>query len=185
MVELTYQMALSTLQTAGLLIGILYYIMDLQNQREDQRIASTRQALMLKSQEQALETRQAQFFMQIYDRFNDSEFWKYYIELRSHSWNDYDDWNSKYGRKNENAFSAFASMASYFDGLGVLANRELIDIGMVDELLHTRVLWFWDTYRYILEEMRKRNNNPRIWPHITILYNKIQTYVREHPELST
>ena len=33
MVEITYQMVLSTLQTAGILVGISYYILTLRNQR--------------------------------------------------------------------------------------------------------------------------------------------------------
>ncbi len=61
MVEITYQMVLSTLQTAGILVGIYYYVMTLRNQR--------------KNQELALETRQAQLFMNIYDRRVNSPDW--------------------------------------------------------------------------------------------------------------
>jgi hypothetical protein len=133
-----------------------------------------------KTREIELETRQAQLFMQIYDRFNDREFWEYFTELRSHTWDDVEDWQMKYGREeNRKAFSAFASMASYFDGVGVLANRELIDIGLVDDLLHTRALWFWDTYEDIIREMRTRNNNPRIWPYIESLHSQIQGYEKQ------
>jgi hypothetical protein len=49
--------------------------------------------------------------MQIYDRFNNSEYWEHYAELRSHTWDDYDDWQTKYGEKNRKAFLAYTSMA--------------------------------------------------------------------------
>jgi len=68
MVEITYQMVLSTLQTLGILVGIFYYVMTLRNQRKNQEISLRKQELTLKAQEQALETRQAQLFMNIYDR---------------------------------------------------------------------------------------------------------------------
>ena len=55
MVEITYQIVLSTLQTVGILMGIFYYIMTLNNTR--------------KNQEMQLETRQAQLFMQIVNQF--------------------------------------------------------------------------------------------------------------------
>ena len=51
MVEVTYQMVLSTLQTTGILVGIFYYIMTLNNTRKSQRLT--------------LESRQAQLFMQM------------------------------------------------------------------------------------------------------------------------
>ena len=57
MVDLTYQMALNTLQTTGLLLGTLYYVMDLRNQREDQRLA-------LWNQEQTLKTRKITLYQQ-------------------------------------------------------------------------------------------------------------------------
>jgi preprotein translocase subunit YajC len=38
MVEITYQMVMSTLQTAGILVGIFYYIMTLRNQRKNQEL---------------------------------------------------------------------------------------------------------------------------------------------------
>jgi len=51
MVEVTYRMVLSTLQTTGILVGIFYYIMTLNNTRKSQRLT--------------LESRQAQLFMQM------------------------------------------------------------------------------------------------------------------------
>jgi hypothetical protein len=62
MVDLTYQMVLSTIQTVGILVGIIYYLTIMRNTQK------TRE-LTLKAQEQALETRQAQLFMQWYNSF--------------------------------------------------------------------------------------------------------------------
>ena len=61
MVDVTYQMVLSTLQTAGILVGIVYYISIMRNQQR------TRD-LTLKAQEQTLRTRESQLFMNIYNQ---------------------------------------------------------------------------------------------------------------------
>jgi len=166
-----------------LAIGIIIALQQLRDIKKTREIElETRQAQLFMQIYDRFNDRefQAQLFMQIYDRFNDREFWEYFTELRSHTWDDVEDWQMKYGREeNRKAFSAFASMASYFDGVGVLANRELIDIGLVDDLLHTRALWFWDTYEDIIREMRTRNNNPRIWPYVESLHSQIQGYEKQ------
>jgi hypothetical protein len=59
--QVTFQTLFQFLQTVGILVGVFYYIMTIKaNQRN--------QELTLKAQEQALETRQTQIFMQIYNQ---------------------------------------------------------------------------------------------------------------------
>ena len=65
MVEITYQMILSTIQTASLVVGIIYYITIMRNQQR------TRE-LTLKAQEHATETRQTQIFMRLYEQLNNA-----------------------------------------------------------------------------------------------------------------
>lgn len=176
MVEITLPIVLQIIQTVSLIMGITYYLFIMRNSQRTRELTLQSQELTRKAQEQALETRQAQFFMQIYDRFNNSEYWEQYAELRSHTWDDYEDWQTKYGMNNRKAYTAFTSMASYFDGLGVLVDRGLIDVGLVDDLLHTRVLWFWDTWGDIIRKSRVEWNTSRIWPYIDSLYSQIQDY---------
>ena len=76
MVEVTYQMVLSTLQTAGILAGITYYIMTLQNTKKNQQLQ--------------LETRQAQLFMQVYREVCTPEWWKRQAETHKHDWSNYE-----------------------------------------------------------------------------------------------
>jgi hypothetical protein len=54
MVEITYQMVLSPLQTVSLMVGVIYYIFIMRNSQ--------------KNQQMQLETRQTQLFMQFNDR---------------------------------------------------------------------------------------------------------------------
>ena len=58
MVDVTYQMVLSTVQTAGILVGITYYVMNLNYTRKNQEIS-------LRNQEETLKTRHATIYNQI------------------------------------------------------------------------------------------------------------------------
>jgi hypothetical protein len=93
MVEITYQMVLSTLQTAGILVGIFYYIMDLRNNREIQQIS--------------LLIRQSQCLQQILDKTTSREGLEYDRICTQAEWSDYDEWLERYWR-DEDYRKAFA-----------------------------------------------------------------------------
>ena len=50
------------------------------------------------TRETELETRQAQLFMQIYNRFSEVEFRENFNEVLTREWRDYEDYVKKYGR---------------------------------------------------------------------------------------
>ena len=57
MVDITLPIVLQIVQTAGILVGIVYYIAIMRNNQ--------------RTQQMQLETRQAQLFMQLYNRLRD------------------------------------------------------------------------------------------------------------------
>ncbi len=152
MVEITYQMVLSTLQTVGLLVGIFYYVTTLRNAQKTRELA-------LKSQEQALETRQAQLFMQIYQDMSSPEHYKRTNELYSMEWEDWDDYDRKYGSENnpENYALRFSTW-SRINGVGLLVKDGLIDVGRVHDLMRTTILWQWEKFRDIIIRTREEFN---------------------------
>ena len=105
MAEITYQMVLSTIQTLGLLVGIFYYIMTLQNTRKNQQIQ--------------LETRQAQLFMTLHIEDITQRASESLDIMMSLEYEDLDDFESKYGLENNpeahhliNFFTNFRSCVS-------------------------------------------------------------------------
>jgi len=64
MVEITLPIILQILQTIGILVGIVYYITIMRNTQRTRELS-------LNAQEQALETRQAQMFLQMLNRWRD------------------------------------------------------------------------------------------------------------------
>ena len=74
----------------GLTASIIYYAKVLENSNK------TRE-LQLKAQEQALETRQAQLFMPLYETYRNKEFREQITEIWQQSWTDPNDFADKYG----------------------------------------------------------------------------------------
>jgi len=81
MVEITYQMMLSTIQTVSLIVSIIYYITIMRNSQ--------------KTQQQALDSRRTQLFLQFYGSAT-PEMIKHGSELLSWEWEDYEEFNVKY-----------------------------------------------------------------------------------------
>jgi len=157
-----------TLQTIGILltaitvsIAAIYYTLTLRYTRRNQDLQ--------------LETRQAQLFMQVYDRWQDPQYWSYWADIQSKDWEDYDSHQEKYGRSNNlDAWTKSATLFAFYEGLGVLVKRGLIDPHLVDDLLGGTVVRYWEKWGLHYREMRKRENYPQIAEQIEYLYHVIK-----------
>jgi len=75
------------------------------------------------------------------------------------------------------AKKAIVVMGGWFQGMGFLLHRQLIDIGIVEYVTGgvEGVKMLWDKIKPILEEYRKENNLPRFpLPWFEYLYNELQ-----------
>jgi len=171
--QLTFQTLFQFLQTVGILVGVFYYIITI---RTNQR-----------NQELALETRQAQLFSQYHLYFNDKAFAKDRLDIRNYwEWEDYEDFNRKYGTASRDLdlYSQWTSLLAYYEGLGVLVKRGLINIELVDDMMSGAITRYWEKHEGLIKEMREKANWPQIAEHIEYLYNHIKPIVMEqHPEL--
>ncbi len=145
MVDITLSIVLQFVQTAGILVGIIYYITIM-------RHAQKTRDLTLKAQEQTLETRQSQLFMNIYERFADKGFLDMVSEIRQFDYVDDDDFEKKYGQYDRN--KAYA-VAAVFEGIGVLVKRGLIDIQLVNDLMPLTIISVWEKMEPITMKARK------------------------------
>ena len=169
MVEITLPIILQILQTAGILVGIVYYITIMRNSQ--------------RAQELQLETRQAQLFMNIYNQFIQKGFSEDWIQVTfQNDWESLDDYWEKYGvLTNPKGLAQIISILAFFEGIGVLLKRKLIAISMVDDLMSSYVLQTWNKYGPTLEEARERLNRPELWEHVSYLYDEIQkAYKKQH-----
>jgi hypothetical protein len=113
------------------------------------------------------------------------EFGKQYQIIMDTEWKDYDDFINKIYSDIDSA-TGFRAVARFFEGIGVLVYRELIDVTFVDDLMSGTAMRYWEKIAPITEESRIRQNWPQAGEWAEYLYNQLKPIVEEqHPELKT
>lgn len=148
-------------------LAAFYYISTLRNTQRNQQLQ--------------LETRQAQLFMQIYNHWYNTDFWKNWDNVMDFEFKDYDEYYEKITP--EISYSS-RSLFAFFEGLGVLVKRELITPSFIDDLMSALVINFWEKMRPVYTEYRVRRNAPMVAEWIEYLYNTIKPIMEDqHPEM--
>ncbi len=145
-IQAAYYMVAAT----GVLVAAVYYIYNMGQTKKTQD-------LTLKAQQQQLETRQVQLYMQLYQQLNSKETVRSMVELLNMEWKDYDDFERKYGGESNPENYALRHSAWYlFDGLGYLLREKLVEPKMMYKLVGLEVPWHWKKYRDIIVETRAK-----------------------------
>jgi hypothetical protein len=131
----------------GVIIGVILTIVELRN---------------------LVKQRQTDLVMRLHSRFGTREFIDAWEKIRTRELDDYDTYMKKYG------LSDVAIVGSFFEGLGLLLHRKLIDIDLVAELFRESSKLTWTRTRPIVEGQRKQYNEPRWGEWWEYLYNEMQ-----------
>ena len=135
MVEITYQMVLSTIQTIGILIGIYYYIMTLRNQNR---------------------TRQEQWLLQLYHSKADHEAMQRFFKYMEATWDDYEDYLEKYDSSVNTEYASIRhSIWNFYNSLGLIVKEGKVDINMVYSLYNWRIIAEWFKGETIIKRLRE------------------------------
>jgi hypothetical protein len=154
----------------GLTASIVYYANILNNAN--------------KTQQMQLETRQAQLFMQIYNQWNTSEFGLQYEKCMSMEWRDFDDFENKILNTVE-AANTWRMVTRFFEGIGVLVHRGLVDVTLVDDLMSGEMTRFWEKFEPVIREIRIIRDWPQAIEWTEYLYEEIRKIMeKQHPELT-
>lgn len=130
-------------------------------------------------------TRQTQLFMNLFTQIRSKDFVRDTRELSSWQWKDFNDFRSKYGsRADKEASTLFHSTANFFDGIGVLVSHNELNPKLVEELMSSWIIWFWEKFGDIIKEYRTVSY-PQYLVSVEYLYHKIKPIAtKEHPELT-
>ena len=138
MVDVSYQMVLSTIQTIALIVGIFYYITIMRNAQKAKRYENLK------------------WFLE--QRSNTEDLLKY-AWVQNLEWEDYEDHLSKYGMKtNPEAWARLWSYLIMFDDVGLMVRRGLMDIEDFYDISQRSIPSVWKKYQPIIEENRKRGD---------------------------
>jgi len=133
--------------SAGIFAAAIYYILQIRHQTR---------------------TRQTDLVMRLYSAFGSREFQEVTRRVVDVASKDYDTFLKKYG------WTDVVQVGTFFEGIGVLLKRKLIDIELVDELFSEPLKSFWGKMKPMIEIDRKRFSQPRIFEWFEYLANEMQ-----------
>ena len=156
------QTLLTYLTLISVPVGVFYHIMTLRNQSR---------------------TRQAQLFMQIYNRM-DEDWMVAWHDLYNKELNSFEDYWEHYNPEtNRENYRSLMKLATYFEGIGVMLKEGLLDIRPVALIVGAPARYFWEKLLPAVEGVRAHYGSKRVWDEQEYLYNELVKYIEKHPEL--
>lgn len=137
--------------SAGVIVGVAFALLELRN---------------------LVETRQTDLVIRLYSAFGSKEMRDTWERVVDRDENDFNTYKTKFGMSDVNEIGWF------YEGLGVLLHRKLVDIAVVDDLFSSPIKTSWEKLEPIAEGERKYYNRPQVWEWWEYLYNQMQQ--REH-----
>jgi hypothetical protein len=139
--------------SAGILIAAIYYILQIRHQTR---------------------LRQTDLIMRLYSVFGTPEFGESCQEILNTEITDTD-----YLAKSPNDASnkikiAVRTQAAFYEGVGVLLHRKLIDTDLVDDLFSSPIIQAWEKLEPIIKTTRERRKRPQIWEWFEYLYYEMK-----------
>jgi hypothetical protein len=144
--------------TAGVLVGVVYYILAIRNQAQ---------------------TKQTDLVMRLYATFSTSEFQDAWTKVRKRAPEadiaDIDEFDEKVGLRE------FNQVCLFFEGIGILLQRKLVDARMVEDLFGGSVDRAWGYVRKGVYRGRQQMNDPTIYYYFEYLYIEMKKREQKTP----
>jgi hypothetical protein len=135
----------------GVIAGFSYYVLTVRNNQKNQE-------LMLKAQQQTLETRKIGLTDSIIARSITLDFLRCVLELLGYEWNDYEDFEKKYGSESNVEASAKRYMVwNSYNSMGMMLRKGMVEAEDIFDAGSPSV-FLWIKYKDVIEENRRRYN---------------------------
>ena len=131
----------------GVIVGVVFAVLELRN---------------------ITRTRQTDLVMRLHSRFGTREFTESWERIMGREAEDFNEYVKKHG------LSELIQVGSFFDGIGILLHRKLIDIDLAGELFSESIKLIWERIKPIMEGARKQLNQPQWARWFEYLYNEMQ-----------
>ncbi|MFX1607039.1 MAG: hypothetical protein ACFFDD_14190 [Promethearchaeota archaeon] len=123
-----------------------------------------------------VKNRQAQLVVQLYSQFSSQEF----LENMDYTFDYFDNidpdnlpesWVSEVPTWKDTRMN---SVMAFFEGIGVLVRRKLIDINLVADMLSTPIIMVWEANEPRVMARRRALKRNQVWDWFEYLYHEIQ-----------
>lgn len=139
--------------SAGVFLAAMYYIFQIRHQTR---------------------IRQTDLVMRLYSQFSSLEFQKMWQEIMKREAKDYNAYSHEYGT------AEFLSVGIFFEGIGILLRRKLIDIELVDDMFTSPIKLTWEKVKDVTLESRRVRNQPEVFEWFEYLYDEMKK--KEQPK---
>jgi hypothetical protein len=134
------------LASASVIAGVTYYALQLRHQSK---------------------MRQTELVTRLYSIYASEAFQREWFTLMEEKTNDYDTYRKKYAME-------ILPTALFFNEIGVLLSKKLIDIDLVNRLFQKSIMRYWERVKPMLESGRRELNSPKWGWGLEYLYNEIK-----------
>lgn len=136
----------SIVAAAGVLVGVVYYILDMRNQRK---------------------IRQTGLLVSLFSNMINKDWLEAWEKVRDRENLAYSEYKEKYGFVEANQVYLF------YDQLGRLLQKGLIDMDLLP-LEVGQVITTWEKINHLIEGSRKKFNEPKLGSGFEYLYNEVK-----------
>jgi hypothetical protein len=143
--------------SASVVVGIMYYAFQLKNQTR---------------------ARQTDLIMRLYATFSSNEFQDAWARVRVKA-KDFENIDDIYDFDKEIGLREVNQVCLFFEGIGILLERKLVDTRMVDDLFGGAISRAWETVEAGVMKARKQLNDPTIYYYFECLYNEMKKRERQ------
>ena len=159
MAEITLPIVLQILQTTGILVGIIYYIISLRNEKK---------------------SRDAQIFLQFSDRAGTQKWQNGMRYIRQLELLNYEDM-VKDRENNPDEWSDIRYITYLLEDFGGLVRGGYLDISIIAYTSTGPIMLVWEKLSPTIEEYRAIY--PRMWSEIEYLYDQLVLFKLRNPKL--
>jgi len=137
----------------GVLIGVVFTVLQLRD---------------------LVRTRHTDLVMRLYSTWQSKEFSEATLKVWNLEFKDYDDFVKKYGPwySETEVYTAFRMVCNFFDGIGILLIRKLVDIEIVASMFARATKTSWEKVKLLVEDRRQIGTT--LFTDFEYLYNEIK-----------
>jgi hypothetical protein len=132
-----------------------------------------------KRSQQTMDTRQAQLFMGLYDKFSSAEYAENLMLIQEWKVDSLEDFMKMLGDRDRSRI--WLSTFMIYESIGVLVHENLIDIRIVARYTG-RYRFDWEKWGPYIKQARELRKRPRMLIEAEYLYDRLMEFGRSHPD---
>jgi hypothetical protein len=111
--------------------------------------------------------------MRLYATFSSNEFQDAWTKVRKRA-SDFESIDDIYDFDKETGPREFNQVCVFFEGVGILFKRKVIDITMIEDLFGRNIARVWEKVKTGVFKLRQQHNDPTILSEFEYLYNEMK-----------